>query len=151
MAEARPDRPYVQFNFWVTIPGLDSPNEPSAGFQECSNIGTEVTIVEYRNGNDAFNNVRKIVGMNKATDVTLKRGVIGSLRFYEWLNQIRLGRQERKDVVIELKDETRTNTVQTWTLYNALISKHVTGPFNAKGTDVLVEEMTFVYERLEIT
>jgi len=54
-------------------------------------------------------------------------------------------------VVIELKDETRTNTVQTWTLYNALISKHVTGPFNAKGTDVLTEEMTFVYERLEIT
>ena len=65
MAEPRPDRPYVQFNFWVTIPGLDSPNEPAAGFQECSDIGTEVTIVEYRNGNDAFNNVRKIVGMNR--------------------------------------------------------------------------------------
>lgn len=151
MAEPRPDRPYVQFNFWVTIPGLGAPNEPAAGFQECSNIGTELTIVEYRNGNDAFNNVRKIVGGNKSADVTMKRGVIGSLTLYEWLNQLRLGNQERKDVVIELKDETRTNTVQTWTLYNALISKHVTGPFNAKGTDVLMEEMTFVYERLEIT
>jgi phage tail-like protein len=141
----------VQFNFWVTIPGSDTPNEPAGGFQECSNIGTEVTIAEYRNGNDAFNNVRKIVGMNKTTDVTLKRGVIGSLTLYEWLNQLRSGNQKRKDVVIELKDETRTNTVQTWTLYNALISKITDGPFNAKGTDVLMEEITIVYERLEIT
>ena len=37
----------------------------------------EVTVAEYRNGNDTENSVRKITGLNKATDVTLKRGVIG--------------------------------------------------------------------------
>ena len=35
----------------------------------------------------------KITGLNKATDVTLKRGVIGSLNLYQWLNDIRNGDQ----------------------------------------------------------
>ena len=151
MAVARPDRPYVQFNFWVTISGLSAASDPQAGFQECSNIGTEVTVAEYRNGNDKFNNVRKIVGMNKATDVTLKRGVIGSLELYNWLNALRDGQQDERTVTVELKSEDRASTVQTWTLYRAKIIKIVNGPFNAKGTDVLMEELTIAYERLEIT
>ena len=48
-----------------------------AGFQECSNLGMEVTVAEYRNGNAKENGVMKITLLNKATDVTLKRGVIG--------------------------------------------------------------------------
>jgi phage tail-like protein len=151
MAISRPDRPYVQFNFWVTIPGLDAANEPAAGFQEAGNIGTEVTVAEYRNGNDQFNNVRKIVGMNKANDVTLKRGVIGSLKLYEWIDALRNGKQDERTVVIELKSEDREQTVQTWTLHRAKISKLVVGPFNAKGTDVLIEEITIVSERQVIT
>ena len=51
----------------------------------------EVAVTEYRNGNDKENAVRKITGLCKATDVTLKRGVIGSLSLYEWLNDIRNG------------------------------------------------------------
>ena len=151
MAEPRPDRPYVQFNFWVTIADLNDAELPQAGFQECSNVGTEVTVVEYRNGNDKFNNVRKIVGMNKTTDITLKRGVIGSLELYTWLDNLRNGSQDKRTVTIELKSEDRTSTVQTWTLSNATISKIQHGPFNAKGTDVLMEELTIAYERLEIS
>ena len=151
MAVARADRPYVQFNFWVTIQGLSSPDQPQAGFQECSNVGTEVTVAEYRNGNDKFNNIRKIVGMNKATDITLKRGVIGSLELYEWLNNLRNGKQDERTITIELKSEDREQTVQTWTLFRAKITKIQHGPFNAKGTDVLMEELTLAYERLEIT
>jgi len=73
------DRPYVQFNFLVDLGGGGGTNGPDAGFQEVSNIGMEVTVAEYRNGNSPENSVRKITGLNKATDVTLKRGVIGSL------------------------------------------------------------------------
>ncbi|HXM32677.1 MAG TPA: phage tail protein, partial [Chthoniobacterales bacterium] len=86
------ERPYVQFNFLVDL-GDGNTDGPQAGFQECSNIGMEVTVAEYRNGNEKENSVRKITGMNKATDVTLKRGVIGSLNLYQWLNDIRNGNQ----------------------------------------------------------
>jgi len=40
--------------------------------------------------------------------------------------------------------------VQTWRLMNARIVKHTSGPMNAKGTDVAVEEMVLAYERLEM-
>jgi len=143
------DRPYVQFNFLVDIgEGTDG---PEAGFQECSNIGMEVTVAEYRNGNEKENSVRKITGLNKATDVTLKRGVIGSLNLYRWLNDIRNGDQNAtRTVTISLQNEDHTDVVQTWRLLRARIIKHVSGPLNAKGTDVAMEELTLAYERLEM-
>ena len=72
------DRPYVQINFLVDL-GNGNTEGPEAGFQEVSGIGMEVTVAEYRNGNERENAVRKITGLNKTADVTLKRGVIGSL------------------------------------------------------------------------
>src|SRR6187401_3473043 len=144
------ERPYVQFNFLVDL-GDGNTDGPEAGFQECSNIGMEVTVAEYRNGNERENSVRKITGLNKATDVTLKRGVIGHLGLYRWLNEIRNGNQEAyRNVVIQLQNEDHSQVVQTWTLKRARIIKHVSGPFNAKGTDVAMEELTLAYERLEM-
>jgi phage tail-like protein len=140
--------PYPQFNFTVDLgQGI------RAGFQECSNIGMEMTVVEYRNGNEATNNVRKITGLNKASDVTLKRGAIGVLDLYGWLNDIRNGTSTGvRNVTINLMSEDKTNTspVLTWRLLNARIIKYVGGPMNAKGTDVAMEELTLAYERLEM-
>ena len=144
------DRPYVQFNFLVDL-GSGSTDGPEAGFQEMSNIGMEVTVSEYRTGNSKENSVRKITGLNKATDVTLKRGVIGSLNLYQWLNDIRNGNQTaERTVTIHLQNEDHTQVVQTWKLLRARIIKHISGPFNAKGTDVAMEELTLSYERLEM-
>lgn len=144
------DRPYVQFNFLVDL-GTGSTDGPEAGFQEMSNIGMEVTVSEYRTGNSKENSVRKITGLNKATDVTLKRGVIGSLNLYQWLNDIRNGNQSaERTVTIHLQNEDHTQVVQTWKLLRARIIKHISGPFNAKGTDVAMEELTLSYERLEM-
>jgi phage tail-like protein len=143
------DRPYVQFNFLVQLDPATGPNDPQAGFQECSNIGMEVTVAEYRTGNMKENSVMKITGMNKATDVTLKRGVIGKLDLYLWLDAIRNGDQKAfRDVVIQLQNEDHTAVVMTWKLARARIIKHVSGPLNAKGTDVAMEELTLAYERL---
>ena len=143
------DKPYVQFNFLVNL-GDGNTDGAEAGFQECSNIGMEVTVAEYRRGNDKENSVRKITGLNKATDVTLKRGVIGSLNLYNWLNDIRNGNQKAyKDVTVTLHSEDH-KPVMAWRLRNARIVKYVAGPFNAKGTDVAMEEMTLAYERLTV-
>jgi phage tail-like protein len=149
MAEFR-ERPYVQFNFLVNL-GTGDTKSPMAGFQECSGIGMEVTVSEYRAGNKPENSVMKITGMNKSTDITLKRGIIGSLDLYEWLDAIRNGQntgEVLKNVVIELQSEDHSKTVMTWTLQNARIIKATFGPFNAKGTDVAMEEMVLAYERL---
>lgn len=144
------DRPYTQFNFLVDL-GDGVTEGPTAGFQEVSGIGMEVTVTEYRNGNSKENSVIKITGLNKATDVTLKRGIIGSLGLYQWLDQIRNGDQNAlRTVTIQLLNEDRTASVKTWKLLRARILKHTSGPFNAKGTDVAMEEMVLAYERLEM-
>ena len=144
------DRPYVQFNFLVDL-GTGNTDGPDAGFQECSGIGMEVTVAEYRNGNEKENSVRKITGLNKSSDVTLKRGVIGSLNLYKWLDQIRNGDQNAmRTVVVHLQNEDHTAVVQSWKLLRARIIKHTSGPMNAKGTDVAMEELVLSYERLEM-
>ena len=144
------ERPYVQFNFLVDL-GTGNTDGADAGFQEISGIGMEVTVSEYRNGNEKENSVRKITGLNKATDVTMKRGVIGSLTLYQWLNQIRNGDQNAlRTIVIQLQNEDHTAVVQTWRLLRARIIKHTSGPLNAKGTDVAMEELVVSYERLEM-
>ena len=144
------ERPYPPFNFLVDL-GTGSTDGPQAGFAEVSSIGTEVTVAEYRNGNSRENSVMKITGLNKATDVTMKRGIIGSLDLYQWLDDIRNGNQNAlRTVTIQLQNEDHSQVIQSWKLLRARIIKHTSGPFNAKGTDVAMEEMVLAYERLEM-
>jgi phage tail-like protein len=142
--------PYAAFNFLVDL-GTGQTDGPEAGFQEVSGISMTVDVIEYRNGNDKENNSRKITGLTKVSDVTLKRGVIGSLNLYKWIDQIRNGDQAAlRTVTIHLQNEDHTAIVMTWKLLRARIVKHTSGPFNAKGTDVAIEELTLAYERLEL-
>ena len=144
------DRPYAQFNFLVDLKGDGDTASVDAGFQEMSNVGMEVTVAEYRAGNAKENGVMKITLLNKATDVTLKRGVVGSANLYDWLNQIRNGDETAlRTVRVHLMSEDHTTTVATWSLLRARIIKYISGPFNAKGTDVAMEELTLAYERME--
>lgn len=144
------DRPYAQFNFLVDL-GTGATEGPEAGFQECSAITTSVDVIEYRNGNDKENSPRKLTGLSRVSDVTLKRGIIGSLNLYQWLDQIRNGDPTAlRNVVIQLQNEDHTAVVMTWKLFRARIIKHTSGPLNARGTDVAMEEMTLVSERLEL-
>src|SRR5712692_803911 len=109
---AKRDRPYVQFNFQVDL-GVNNidPTTVDGGFQEVTGLSMEVTISEYRNGNELENGVRKITGLNKVADVTCKRGVIASDSLYKWLHLIRSGDQSVLDsralptVKIHLQDE----------------------------------------------
>ncbi len=147
MPTLREDRPYMQFNFRVEIDGKEG------GFQEVSGIGTEVAVSEYRHGNDKENNVRKMNGLNKAADITLKRGAIGSKVLFDLLDEVRTGKSGNgKSVTIALMDEDRSNAtpVMTWKLKNARATKVTYGPLNAKGGDVAMEELVLAYERLEL-
>jgi phage tail-like protein len=151
MADVR-ERPYMQFNFLVNL-GDNVTDTPDAGFQEISNIGMEVAVAEYRTGNYGFNNVRKVTGLYKATDVTLKRGIIGSLALYTWLDAIRNGSQGPdaiRQVTIHLLSEDRQTVVLTWKLSDARMINYISGPFSAKGADVAMEEMKLAYERVQV-
>ena len=69
-------------------------------------------MAEYRVGNAKENYVRKIPGVTKAGDVTLKRGVIGAQNISAWIKEVRNGNFDaaKRDVVIQLLDEKRGST-----------------------------------------
>jgi phage tail-like protein len=127
MANATP-RPYSQFNFLVDF---GTAHGPHAGFQE-------------------FSHIDKITGINKATDVTMKRGVVSSSTLQDWLDDIRKKHKRgQRKVKVTLQDE-RNRAVQTWTLVGSRIVKYTGPPLNAKGNDVAIEELVLSYERIEV-
>ena len=137
--------PYGSFNYTVEF---DS-QQVFGGFSDVSGLGTEITIAEYRNGNDPENHVRKIPGIHKVSDVTLKRGIINSKTIWEWISLIRReGVGGQKQVSITLFDEAR-NPVQKWILQGVIPMKY-TGPTLAAkgGTDVAMEELVLSAEGL---
>ena len=146
------ERPYGQFNFRVVIENGPDAASTKAGFQEVAGLGMEITVAEYRAGNFKDNTPLKVTGTYKVPDVTLKRGLIGDLEtLYNWINQVRNGSQTAlRTVTIELQSEDHTQIVLTWKLIGAFPVKHSSGPLNAKGTDVAIEELTLTYERLEL-
>lgn len=147
-----PDRvtPYGAFNFLVNVNGPRGPEEPLGGFSDVSGIGTEITIAEYRNGNEPENHVRKIPGVHKVSDVTLKRGIVNSSDLWEWIDDVRRnGPVAQRDVVITLRDEAGRD-VEFWTLRGVVPMKY-TGPTLAAkgGGDVAMEELVLSAEVLE--
>jgi len=144
-------RPYGQFNFLVTLGQIGGdPNAPDAGFQEISALGMEVGVAEYRYGNHKLNNTLKVTGLGKSTDVTLKRGVMGTKTVYEWFDRIRNGQNDLQTVRIELRNEENSETVQTWILTNAQVIKFTTGTLNARSNEIAMEELTLTFERMEV-
>ena len=140
-----PQHPYTQFNFVIDIGAGGS--SPHGGFQECSSIGMDKTVAKYDRAAEKPVNIQKITGLNKSTDVTLKRGVISARAFEDWLEQSR--GSAGRTITITLQGEGREK-VQTWKLLRARIVKHVSGSFNAKATDVAIEELTISGEGLEM-
>jgi phage tail-like protein len=140
--------PYGAFNFLVNLGGV-GPEEPLGGFSDVSGLGTEVTVAEYRNGNDRENHVRKVPGIHKVSDVTLKRGIVSSADLFAWIEAVRRdGVAAQRDVTITLRDEA-ASAVQTWTLRGVIPLKW-TGPTLAAkgGGDVAMEELVLSAESL---
>jgi len=144
--------PYGAFNFLVEITGVTpGAQDPLGGFSDVSGLNTEVTVAEYRNGNEKENHVRKVPGIFKTGDVTLKRGVVNSKTLWDWIKAVRrFGPEAKKEVIITLLNESG-GSVQSWKLREAIPLKY-TGPTLAAkgGGDVAMEELVISSESLEL-
>ncbi len=139
------DDPYHVFNFLVAL-GDGQESELVGGFSEASGMGVDVNYAEYRNGNEAFNTVRKVAGSYSNDDITLKRGLIGSLNLFEWLKNVATGAHDPRLVTITLLDEAR-EPVASWELRNAQPKKWTGPSLSASGGgDLAMEELTLVCE-----
>jgi phage tail-like protein len=138
---ARTD-PYKNYHFLVEIDGI-----VQAGFSECSGFGSEVQVVEYREGGDVTN-ARKLPGMAKYPDVSLKWGITDSRELYDWHLKAIKGQVERKNGSIIILDDTGQEKGR-WNFFNAWPSKYAGPSFNAKGNDIAIDTLTVSCERME--
>jgi len=95
---------------------------------------------------------RKITGMNKSTDITLKRGVIGDSGFSDWIKQVSAGtaRLKRKNLILELHDEIGNKT-SSWTLGNCRVSSFKPLPsLDKKAGTIAIETLVIQSESLKL-
>lgn len=140
--------PYCNYNFLVDLrtPGVDA-ESPFGGFSEVSGLGTEITVAEYRNGNDPEFHVRKIPGVHSVPDVTLKRGILNSTDLWTWIADTRRKSvNAQRDVVITLRDESGED-IESWKLRGCIPLKYTGPTLQGKGGgEVAMEELTLSCE-----
>ncbi len=148
MAIERPNKtPYGAYNFRVTI-GTDT----TAAFQEITGLDAENQVIEYREGSDKLNTVRKYPGLERYPNLVCKRGITGNMTLWAWRKEVRDATSTvppYRDVSIELLDE-KHEPVLKWKLTNAWCAK-LTGPsLNAKGNEIAIESMEIAYDQLNL-
>lgn len=134
--------PYKAFNFLVEINGIRS-----AGFTECSGLSAETTVIEYREGNEQ--SVQKITGLNKFSDITLKRGLTSSNDLWQWINNIMNGTMDRRNGAIVLLADDRTEVIR-FKFRRGWPCKWEGPHLNAKGSEVAIETLEITHEGLEV-
>ena len=138
------ENPYPNFNFAVDIGGGGE-----IAFAEVELPSAEIDVIEYREGADRTNAVRKLPGRVRYGNVLLRRGISGHLDVWEWFKAVRDGDLQRRDVVITLHDEQR-QPVQRWLLRDAWPVKYEASDLNAKGNEVVIETLELAVESIEL-
>lgn len=136
--------PLSKFHFSVDWGGT------TIGFTEVSGLDVETEVIEYRQGASPDYSKIKMPGMQKFSNITLKRGTFKSdNEYYEWWNSIQLNDVIRRDITISLLDETHSPVV-VWKIRNAWPSKLTSTDLKADGNEVAIESMELVHEGLSI-
>jgi len=136
--------PLVKFHFQVEWSGT------KIGFTEVSGLDLESEVVEYRDGASPEYSKIKMPGMQKFSNITLKRGTFATdNEFFNWWNTVKLNTIERRDITISLLNEEHEPVI-TWKVKNAWPAKVQSTDLKADGNEVAIESMEIVHEGLTI-
>lgn len=136
--------PIVKFHFQVEWGGT------KIGFTEVSGLDVETEVIEYRHGASPEYHKTKMPGMQKYTNITLKRGTFASdNEYFDWWNTVKLNKIERRDITISLLNEEHSPIV-VWKVKNAWPTKIQSTDLKADGNEVAIESMELVHEGLSI-
>lgn len=139
-----PDDPFRNFNFILEIDGI-----VQGGFTECSGFGASSDPIDYREGNENPGldpkTVRKLPGMTKYDNISLKWGLTNSTDLYEWYRNIERGVVDRREGSIICLDTEGEEKVR-WNFEKAWPTKWTGPTFNATANEVAIETLELVHE-----
>lgn len=131
-----------QFNFYVEIEGV------AAGrFREAEGIGMEIEEIEFQDGTDLW--PKKRPGRKKFTNIKLKKGYINKDELFNWMMDTMKGDLSRKSGSIVMQDDS-ANDAMRYNFYDAWPRSWSGMRFDSKSSEVLVEEIELVVERVEM-
>ncbi len=141
MATGKRNDPYRNFRFKVVIDGIQT-----AAFADATIPDTSTEAVDYREGTDPTNS-RKLSGMTKFGNITLKKGLTDSMELYNWRKAIQQNGalNNRKSLSLILIDEEGNNKAE-WAIVEAWPVKYDVSALSAKGNEVSIESLELVHE-----
>jgi phage tail-like protein len=142
VATQRPD-PYLRQNFSVEIDGVEV-----AHFAEVSGLEVTIEPVEYRDGAEDIT-VRKIPGLRKYSNITLKRGVVGDVALWQWISSVQHGDVQRRTGTIVLLNERREAVLRV-RFVRGWPCKWSGPALNAQANEVAIETLEICHEGLEV-
>ena len=131
------------YSFSIEIDGVSI-----AQFKEVSGISAEVQTIEYRaNTAKGLPVLKKLPGVKKFDDITLKQGKTNGTDLWKWIKQVQDGDIDgaRKTGSLVLYDYKR-GEIGRFNIQNMWPSKVNLGAMQAGGNDVLVEECKITHE-----
>ena len=142
-----PIDPLRNFRFRLEIDGITQ-----AGFSEVMIGESTIDAIDYREGTDPPH-VRKLSGLTKFAEITLKWGVTtgaGSLDLFNWHADISAGliQQNRKTVSIIVQREDAADAAR-FVVSEAWPSKYDPSDLNAKGNEVFIETLVLTHVGLQ--
>ena len=138
--------PYTKFRFKVEVD-----NTIVAEVTEVSGFDASVDVTEYREGNERPT-TRKVQGLRKFGNITLKTGLIASHALYDWLNPSNENAAiPRKNVAITLLSEDMSTALAVWQIEAAWPIKYSGPDLNATSSEVAFESIELVHEGLKRT
>lgn len=144
MATGQRIDPYGNYNFLVEIDGITR-----AAFHEASGFDSSVDIIEHREGGENIT-LRKLPGMVKYSNISLKWGTTNDRDLYDWHMQWVNGdpAAKRKNGSVILLDRQGQEKVR-WNFFNAWPAKWTGPSFSAEGNDVAIEALELAHEGLK--
>ncbi len=141
--------PYRVFRYRVTVDGMTR-----AGFSEVSGMSSSTDAIEYREGDDLRNTPRKLPGLTKFGNVTLRWGISDDDDFLSWIYSVAPSNQAgptgvaRKTITITLIDDAGNDGPQ-WVLINAWPTGYNVPDLNGLGGEVAIQSVEFAHEGME--
>lgn len=124
---------YKNFKFRVSFEG-----KPIGGASKISLSARPVNI----------KTKKKMPGLRKSSNVTMKRGVFKQTKFYKWIAAIPGSKNFPMNILIEQFDE-KDRLVASYQLIKAWLNK-IEGPrLSAEGNEVEIESLEISYEGLK--
>lgn len=140
----RASDPYRGFRFRVVIDGITE-----AGFREVSGLDAGTDIVEYRLSTE-LPKMRKLPGLQKFSNITLKRGMTNDKNLWEWRTKVIEGDMKgaRHDGQIVLIDDEGKDAAE-WKFEQGWCAKWIASPFNAASNEVMIDTIEIAHEGVQ--